>query len=283
MLARRRRTEGGTGATYTERVVREAPPGIERRPVTSASRVLLGGPVALVTAYDRGHANVLPIAWHTPLSANPPLVGIAIEQSRHSADVIGHSEQFAINIPARRLLHHVQYLGGLTGARVDKFEVTQLETFTATHVDAPLLTGCLAWVECEVRQVVPLGDHLLFVGLVVAVHVDPTAFDDRWLLQSPDQRPLQFLGDHYYSVMDGVIEARMPGSSDAPERVLQDRMDEDLELTHEAQERRADAVGQLQREVDAGNVVDISQLGGASGVPWAPPPGFRLPELPPRP
>ena len=31
------------------------------------------------TTFDRGRANVLPVAWHTPLSAQPPLVGVAIE------------------------------------------------------------------------------------------------------------------------------------------------------------------------------------------------------------
>ena len=242
----------------------------------------MGGAVALVTTYDHGRTNVLPVVWHTPLSVRPPLVGIVIEQSRFSAEMISHSEQFAINIPARALLHHVQYLGSFSGARMDKLEATQFETFTATHVDPPLLTGCLAWIECAVQQALPMGDHVLYIGQVVAVHVDPEAFSDRWLIGPPDLRPLQFLGDHFYSTLEGVMEARMPGIGEAPERVLQDRIAEELELTREAQEKRDEALDEIRRDVDSGRVVNISELGTASAVPWTLPPGFVVPDLTPR-
>lgn len=250
--------------------------------MTAASRVLLGGPVALVTTYDHGSANVLPVAWHTPLSVRPPLIGIAIEQSRHSAELISHSEQFAINIPARALLHHVQYLGSFSGSRMDKLEATQFETFTAAHVDAPLLTGCLAWIECAVQQALPMGDHVLYIGQVIAVHVDPAAFSDRWLIGPADLRPLHFLGDHYYSTLEGVMEARMPAAGEAPERVLQDRIAEELELTREAQEKRDEALDEIRRDVDSGRVVNIAELGSTSAVPWTVPPGFVVPDLTPR-
>lgn len=262
----------------------DLPDGIESRPASHAARALLGGPVALVTTFDRGHTNVLPVAWHTPLSSEPPLVGIALERSRHSTRMIGHSEQFAINLPARPLLHHVQYLGSMSGARIDKLEATQFETFEAKHIDAPLLTGCLAWIECEVREAIPVGDHVLYVGFVRAMHVAPRAFGDQWLLGEPDDRPLHFLGNHFYSTLEGVMEARTPGPSDAPERVLQERLLEELEQTREAQERRAEALDQLQREVDAGNIVDVSKVTIQPTESWTTPAGLVIPsskDLPP--
>jgi flavin reductase (DIM6/NTAB) family NADH-FMN oxidoreductase RutF len=240
-------------------MVTQPPEGIERRPVTSAARILQGGPVALVTTSDHGAANVLPVAWHMPVSSRPPLVAIALEQSRYSAEMISHSEQFALNFPGRPLLHHVQYLGGMSGARIDKLEATQFESFPAAHLDAPLLAGCLAWVECEVQQTLRLGDHLLFVGLVVAVHVAPAAFEERWTLAA-DARPLHFLGDHFYSTLEGILEARVLASGDAPERVLAEHMLEELEQTREAQERRAEMLADLEDEVAAGNVIDLSQM-----------------------
>ena len=247
------------------------PPDIERRPVTLAGRVLQGGLVALVTAYHHGRANVLPVAWHTPLSSRPPLVGIAIEQSRHSVDVIHHGEQFALNFPSRALLHHVQYLGGWSGADINKLDATQLETWTAAHLDAPLLRDCLAWVECELQETIPLGDHVLFVGLAIAVHVDPRAFDDRWLLADDEARPLNYLGGNFYSALQGVAEARVPGRGDAPERVLRERLTEQLELTREARERREELEEEVREQVARGDVVDLSQLGAQLGVPGLPP------------
>ena len=35
--------------------------------------------------------------------------------------MISHAEEFALNFPGRPLLHHVQYLGSMSGADVDKF------------------------------------------------------------------------------------------------------------------------------------------------------------------
>ena len=250
--------------TETERTGGEAlrlpPESVERRPVTFAPRLLLGGPVVLLTASYRGKQNAMPLAWCAPLSSDPPLLGVAIEQSRHSVEMVSHSEEFALNFPSRQLLHHVQYLGSLTGADVDKFEATQLETFNPVHGAAPLIEGCVAWVECEVQQVIPIGDHVLFVGLPVAVHVDPTAFDDRWLVAEEQARPLHFLGGNLYSTLSGVLEARLPAPGEAPEHALAERIEEELELTRDARERREELMGELAREVEEGKLVDLSRV-----------------------
>lgn len=248
----------------------ELPPlHLERRPVTVAARILQSGPVVLLTTSDKGTPNVMPLVWHTPLSSRPPLIGVAIEQSRHTAEMVSHSEQFALNIPGRPMLHHVQYLGSMSGSEIDKFEATQLETFVATHLSAPLLRDCVAWVECEVQQVLPVGDHFLYIALVVAVHVDPTAFDERWLLDdaAPDARPLHHLGANMYAVLETPLEARVPRSSEAPERVLAERVQEELELTREAQERRDERIDEALRDLQAGNVVDLGELTRRSSPP----------------
>lgn len=238
---------------------REPPEGVERRPVAYASRVLMGGPVVLVTAAWRGRQNVMPLAWHAPLSSDPPLIGISIERSRHTVEMIRHAEEFTLNFPTWPLLHHVQYLGAMSGDRVDKIEATQLETFSGIR-SAPLIAGCAAWIECEVREVITLGDHVLFVGQPAAVHVDTESFDERWLVGAEEKRPLHFLGGNQYSLLQRIIEARTPARGDAPERFLAEQLQQELELTTEARERREELLGQLLDEVQAGNVVDIAQL-----------------------
>ena len=241
-------------------MIEHPPDGVERRPATVAARILLGGPVALVTTHDRGADNVLPVAWHTPLSAEPPLVGVVLQQTRHSLELIRSSEQFALNIPARPLLHLVQYVGSYSGEEIDKFDATRLETFTATHIDAPLLKGCVAWVECELQEVLPFGDHELCIGLAVAVHVDERSFGERWLLGPEETRPLHYLGGNEYAALDAAIEARLPRDFESPSLVLAERIAEELELTEEARERREERLGEIEREVQAGNVVDLAEL-----------------------
>ena len=239
---------------------REPPENIERRPVTFASRVLMGGPVVLVTTAYRGARNVMPLAWHAPLSSDPPLIGISVERSRHTVDMISHAQEFALNFPTWPLLHHVQYLGAMSGGDIDKFEATQLEIFDAVRVSAPLIEGCAAWIECEVQQVIPLGDHVLFVGLPVAVQVDPASFDERWLVGAEEQRPLHFLGANQYAHLHRVLEARSPTRGEAPERFLAERLAEELETTREARERRAEFIGQLREEIEEGKLVDLASL-----------------------
>jgi flavin reductase (DIM6/NTAB) family NADH-FMN oxidoreductase RutF len=238
-----------------------APESIERRPVSTASRLLMGGPVVLLTSSWRGRANVMPLAWHMPVSSDPPLIAIAVEQSRYSVDVISHSEEFALNFPKRPMLHHVQYLGALSGEQVDKLEAAQLTHFAPARVTAPLIEGCAGWIEAGVRDQLPFGDHVIYVAEVMAVHVDPASFSDRWRTDAGDDRPLSFLGEKYYSSLDREQEARPPRDLEAPERLLAERMAEDLELTTEARERREELVGQLADEVRHGNIVDVADLG----------------------
>ena len=241
-------------------LIRPAPEHLEDRPNAAAARLLLGGPVVLVTSMWHGKANVMPLAWHMPVSADPPLVAIAVEQSRHSADVIRHAQEFALNFPTRPLLHHVQYLGALHGDRIDKIEATQMETFGPTHITAPLLSACCAWIECEVVEAIPLGDHTLFVGNVMSVRVDPASFDDQWILGPEETRALHYLGANRYSFLNRAVEARLPGPSDAPESVLRDRLAEELELTMDAREKRVERLDALKRQVEDGRALDVTGL-----------------------
>ncbi len=220
----------------------------------------MGGPVSLVTTTWRGQSNVIPISWHMPVSSRPSIVAVALGQERHSTEMVKHAQEFAINIPTRPMLHHVQYLGSLSGEHVDKFEATQLETFASQTITAPLIVGCCAWIECQVVEVFPIGDHVLVAGLVTAVRVDPASFDERWLLGDPDTRPLHFLAGNHYSTLNGVMEARVPERSAAPERVLRELVAEELELSREARERREEAVGELREDIRRGRPVDPATL-----------------------
>ncbi len=243
-------------------MLRPPPEGSASRPVAEAGRLLLGGPVVLLTTTWRGQTNVMPVAWHTPLSAKPPVVGVAIEQSRHTLDLLTHAGEFALNIPKRPLLHHVQYLGSMTGTEMDKLDALQMETFAPTTITSPLIEGCAGWLECQVVETIPIGDHVLFAGLVTAVRVDTRSFDDgRWRLGEEEHRPLHFIGGNLYASLGRPTEARMPRDSEAPERVLRERIEEELELTREARERREEQLGALQREVERGNVVDVDDRG----------------------
>jgi flavin reductase (DIM6/NTAB) family NADH-FMN oxidoreductase RutF len=203
-----------------------------------ARRLLTGGPVLLVTSSYRGHHNVMPVAYAVTLSIVPPKLGIVVHPARHSFDIIRKTDEFAISIPTRDLLHHVQYLGSLSGADYDKLELTNLPHFRARKVDTVLLEGCVGWIECALEDTIEFGDHFLFVANVVAVSVDDEAFSDHWLLQSNDTKPLHYLGGNYYAILSGVLEARTPKQAEEYGKRLDEAVAEQFELTREAQEKR---------------------------------------------
>ncbi len=241
-----------------DELFRDEPPGTESRPPAAALRLLTGGAVSLLSARYRGRVNVMPVAWQAPLSAEPPLIGVAIHESRFTMELVSHAEEFALSFPTRALIHHVQYLGALSGEQIDKLEVTRLESFSPRHVTAPLIAGCAAWVECEVVQVLPVGDHQLVLGHPLAVLVDPVAFDERWRPEAPEERrPLHYLGDARYGVLGRLLEARLPAAGESPDRALSERIAEELELDRETRERREQERERLREEVAEGQAIDL--------------------------
>jgi flavin reductase (DIM6/NTAB) family NADH-FMN oxidoreductase RutF len=211
-------------------------------PEEDARRLLGGGPVVLVTTAWRGNYNVMPAAFVTPLSFQPPLVGLAVHPGRHTHDMIKYGEAFALNVPSRELLDHCQYLGSVSGRDADKFELTKLPTFRARKVDAPLLEGCVGYIECGVEDALTMGDHTLFVGKVVAAQVEKEAFEDTWLLTDADLKPLNYLGLNYYALLGERLTARIPRpEAETAEEAIREGIEETAGESAERREREEEA------------------------------------------
>ena len=197
-----------------------------------ARRLLVASPVVLVTTKWRAASDVMPVAWSMPLSADPPFVGICVHSSRHTHDMIKFSEEFALNFPSRALLNHVQYYGTVSGRDLDKLEISKLPTFKARKIEAPLLEGCVAFIECGLEDALRIGDHTLFIGRAVAVTADEEAFNETWLLSEDDEKPLHYLGGPLYSMVSAALEARPP----APEADMSDEWAREAREIEERQE-----------------------------------------------
>lgn len=174
---------------------------------TDARRLLNPGPVAIITTSWRGMTNAAPIAWTVPLSMEPPVVGAVIHPHRHTADMIRFSEEFAINIPGPSLLKQTAFLGSQTGLNANKLEAAGLDVFNGERIDAPLIEGCLAWIECGLQDVIKIGDHTLFVGKVVRVQALDEAYAQVWKLEQRCYSPLTYIGGTKYAVIGDPLEA----------------------------------------------------------------------------
>jgi hypothetical protein len=87
---------------------------------------------------------------------------------------------------------------------------------------------------------IEIGDHFLVTARVVAVQADDDAFDDHWKLTDNDTKPLHYLGGNYYALLDQVMEARIPKPAEEYGKRLDEAIAEQLELTKDAAEQRAE-------------------------------------------
>lgn len=172
-----------------------------------AYRLINPGGILLLTAATAEARNLMPLAWHMPLSFDPPLVAIAVGQSRFTAHLIARSGEFALNVPPAELVEKVYRAGKISAAGgEDKFSALGLTPTPAARVRAPLIAECQGHVECRVDAEYPGGDHRLFVGRVLAASAVADFFDGAWRLGPGGTALLHHLGGGRFALADKAIE-----------------------------------------------------------------------------
>ncbi len=136
--------------------------------IKASHRLVNHGPVVLVSSRHEDVSNIMTLAWITPLSASPKLMGISVGDKRLSHDLIMASGEFAINVPEHSLIEALMACGTKSGLEVNKFDEAGLTPVYAQTINAPLIGECAAHLECRLVNSVPAGDHTLFIGEVVA-------------------------------------------------------------------------------------------------------------------
>ncbi len=169
---------------------------IERNP----SELLYPCPVVLVTCVDKGKPNIIPLAWVGVACSDPPTISIAIRPSRHSYTLIMEAKEFVVNVPTVDILRETDYCGEVSGSDHDKFAETKLTPESAMHVKPPLIKECPVNLECTLQDVVKLGSHDLFLGQVVAVHVDQAILDENGRIDYAKARPFVYNHGEYWSL-----------------------------------------------------------------------------------
>ncbi|MGD9015489.1 MAG: flavin reductase family protein [Candidatus Omnitrophota bacterium] len=150
-------------------------------PPERSTRFLSSGNVILVSSAYKDKTNIITLAWKTPLSHKPPLVGVSIAHSHFSCELIEKSEEFIINIPECNLLEKVNFCGRVSGRDIDKFKAAKLTPLKAKHlVRTPSISECIGNLECRLRDIREFGDHKFFVGEIIYAQAEEELFDQTW-------------------------------------------------------------------------------------------------------
>ena len=142
------------------------------------SSILNPVPVVMVSCGETlDEYNIITVAWTGTVCSNPPMCYISLRKERHSYDIIKRTGQFVINLVTTDLVSRTDWCGVRSGKKFNKFLETDLTPVKASKVKAPLIYECPVNIECEVKQIIPLGTHDMFLAEVVAIHADERLFD----------------------------------------------------------------------------------------------------------
>jgi len=152
----------------------------------------------IVVSYDGKRLNGMTAAWHTALSFEPPLYGVSISPKRFTFEIIERAKEFTINFLNFDRVELYAIFGRISGREFNKFEKFGIETLPSKKIKTPILKDAYAAYECELYDQVESGDHHIFVGKIVGVHIKKGAFDIRGLPILENIDPAFYLGkDHY--------------------------------------------------------------------------------------
>jgi flavin reductase (DIM6/NTAB) family NADH-FMN oxidoreductase RutF len=150
------------------------PPGAPDDYDRMRRRILWSMPSGLYVLGTRAGSrrNLMTISWTTQVATTPKLVGVGVETTSVTHGLIVDGGVFVLNLlsrSARPLVRRFAKPVDDADVEVDDTGSGTMhgERVTAAVTGAPVLEVARAYLDCEVRHVLPLGSHSWFVGEVV--------------------------------------------------------------------------------------------------------------------
>ncbi|MBD0711705.1 MULTISPECIES: flavin reductase family protein [unclassified Streptomyces] len=135
--------------------------------------------VVAVSAMDGDEPVGLTVGSFASVSLDPPMIGFFPSVTSTSWPRIERAGTFVANVLAE---HQAELSSVFATSGGDKFGRLPWQR---SATGAPILDDVAAWIECEVADVVPAGDHLFVLGRVLDLAV------------AGDPRPLVFFQGDY--------------------------------------------------------------------------------------
>ena len=178
-------------------------------------------PVTLVGAVVDGRPNFLAVAHVGILNNAPPqYLTVSLKKFRHTSGGIRQSGMFSICLPPKSQVAAVDYLGIVSGAKVDKSKI--FDVFYGELGKAPMIRQCPVNMELSLHDVIDLPAHEVFVGRLIATHAAPEVLD-RGKIDLEKVAPMLFdyASGWYYSLGEPVAPCWEAGRGYRPQETKQ--------------------------------------------------------------
>ncbi|HTL70122.1 MAG TPA: flavin reductase family protein [Candidatus Eisenbacteria bacterium] len=117
---------------------------------------------------DGGDHHAFTGSWLSQCSMKPPRVMLGVRHGTQSLDMIRRGKVFTVNFLAKSDAKVFEQFFKPSPASGNRFgEIA----FALKKTGAPVLDRSLAYLECEVREIVDAGDHSIVIGEVVEAEV----------------------------------------------------------------------------------------------------------------
>lgn len=113
--------------------------------------------------------NGMTLNWATQVSFDPKWIGIGVERDALTHELIDASGVFSLCVIDRADRAIVRKFTKPVEVDLAARTLSGFAYLDGPATGAPVLAQSVAYVECEVRQPVAVGDHTLFLGEVVNV------------------------------------------------------------------------------------------------------------------
>jgi flavin reductase (DIM6/NTAB) family NADH-FMN oxidoreductase RutF len=159
---------GGTGA------IGPFPPGIDSPEAQDdydkrRRRLLWTLPTGLYVVGSRSgdRRNAMTLSWATQVSFDPKLVGIGVEKTAFTHELIETGRAFSVCTVDREDRAIVRKFTKPVEVDPEAMTLNGFPFHDGPRTGVPVLDQAAAWLECEVRNPVDCGGHTFFIGEVV--------------------------------------------------------------------------------------------------------------------
>lgn len=129
--------------------------------------------VFVISVDQGGKPNGMIAGWSMRCSGNPPLYAVSLSKGGYTHKLIHESKEFLIAVPNKNLEKALRFFGSKHGDRIDKFRATRVKTLKAQQIKSPLLAEATLNFECKLVKEINCGDHIIFIGKILAAHLNP--------------------------------------------------------------------------------------------------------------
>ncbi|MDH3451859.1 MAG: flavin reductase family protein [Gammaproteobacteria bacterium] len=134
-------------------------------------------PIAWVsTVATDGTLNLAPHSYFNAIASAPPHVMFSSTGVKDTLRNVTATKEFVVNIVGMDQVEKMNFTATDFPAEEDEFAWAHLEQAASSSVRPPRVKAAKAHLECQLVEVVPVGNSNLVIGEVVHFHVDPSVW-----------------------------------------------------------------------------------------------------------